>query len=88
MNKLEHIPKPKGKGRLSTNEILGGQFTPAIERMRSLSEDEFEDLVLEWADGYLENNYDKIRQYGGSGDKGRDIVGFYNNGDIDINSNI
>ena len=84
MNKLENIPKPKGKGRLSTNEILGGQFTPAIERMRSLSEDEFEDLVLEWADGYLDKKYDKIRQYGGSGDKGRDIVGFYSNGDIDI----
>ena len=46
MNKLENIPKPKGKGRLSTNDILGGQITPAIERMRSLSEDEFEDLVF------------------------------------------
>jgi len=36
MNKFENIPKPKGKGRLSTNDILGGQITPAIERMRSL----------------------------------------------------
>ena len=84
MNKFENIPKPKGKGRLSTNEILGGQITPVIERMRSLSEDEFEDLVLEWADGYLNSKYNKVRQYGGSGDKGRDIVGFYKNGDIDI----
>lgn len=81
---MKNIPKPIGKGRLSTNEILGGQFTPPIERMRSLSEDEFEDLVLEWADGYLDNKYDKIRQFGGSGDKGRDVVGFYPNGDIDI----
>ncbi len=84
MNKFQNIPKPQGKGRLSTNDILGGQITPAIERMRSLSEDEFEDLVLEWADGFLNNKYDKIRQYGGSGDKGRDIVGFYQNEDIDI----
>lgn len=84
MNKFEKIPKPKGKGRLSINEILGGQITPAIDRMRSLSEDEFEDLVLEWADGYLNNKYDKVRQYGGAGDKGRDIVGFYENGEIDI----
>lgn len=84
MNKFLDIPKPKGKGRLSTNDILGGQITPALDRMKSLSEDEFEDLVLEWADGYLSNKYDKIRQYGGSGDKGRDIVGFYENGEIDI----
>lgn len=84
MTDFQEIPKPNGNGRLSTNEILGGQITPPIERMRSLSEDAFEDLVLEWADGYLQKKYSKIRGYGGAGDKGRDIVCYYPDGKVDL----
>lgn len=84
MIKLNNIPKPKGKGRLSIQEILGGTVEPAINKMRRISADDFEDLIYEWIDEYLNSKYDKIQQYGGAGDKGRDIVGFYTNGKIDI----
>lgn len=84
MSKMSLIPKPTGRGRLSTFDILGGQTIPPIDRLRSMHEDDFEDLVLEWANEFLSNKYKKVRQYGSSGDKGRDVVGFYSNGEIDI----
>lgn len=84
MSQFTPLSKPKGKGRLSTNEILGGQIIPPILRLRNISEDDFEDLVLEWVDGFLNKKYVKIRRYGGAGDKGRDVVGFYENGELDI----
>ena len=78
------IPKPQGKGRLSTHEILNGQIIPALDRLSAISEDEFEDLVLEWVDGFLTNKYHRVREFGGSGDKGRDVVGYYDDGKIDL----
>ncbi|MBI0401124.1 ABC-three component system protein [Cyclobacterium marinum] len=81
---VNEIPKPQGRGRLSTHEILNGQIIPAIDRLSSISEDEFEDLVLEWVDGYLTKKYHRVREFGGSGDKGRDVVGYYENGEIDF----
>ena len=84
MVNMQDISKPKGKGRLSTNEILSGQIIPAIDRLSTISEDDFEDLVLEWADGYLSKKYDKVREFGGAGDKGRDVVGYYPEGQMDF----
>ena len=78
------IKKPVLKGRLSTNEILGGQVIPALDRLRIISEDEFEDLVVEWASEYLASKYSKVMRLGGSGDKGRDIICYYDDNKIDI----
>lgn len=78
------IPKPTGKGRLSSNDILSGTPIPPIDRMRNISAQEFEDLVLEWIDGFLSTKYPKIRQFGDSGDQGRDVVGYHVDGSIDL----
>ena len=84
MSTISLLPKPANKGRLSTIDILTGPVIPHIDRLRMMNEDDFEDLVLEWAHEYLQGKYDKIRQFGGSGDKGRDVLGYYKDGEIDI----
>ena len=49
-----------------------------------MSDKHFEEMTLEWADGYLKKQYVKVRMMGGAGDMGRDIVGYYDNKEIDI----
>jgi len=83
MKEIEII-RPILKGRLSTSEVLGGQVIPPIKRMRGLSEDDFEDLVVEWAVGYLSNKYSKVMRLGNSGDKGRDVICYYDDDSRDI----
>lgn len=81
---LQPIPKPTGKGRLSSTDILSGTPIPPIDRMRNMSALDFEDLVLEWIDGFLTTKYPKVRQFGDSGDQGRDVVGYYPDDSIDL----
>lgn len=55
----------------------GGLPVNPLDRLALFSADEFERFVLEWADGYLARKLPgvtDVQQRGGSGDKGRDIV--------------
>lgn len=48
-----------------------------LDRLANFSADDFERFVLEWANGYLRKRLpgvDGVQQRGGAGDKGRDIV--------------
>jgi hypothetical protein len=71
---ITDLPEIPTRGRLSSAQILMGPQIPAIDRLQQMSEDDFEIMCLEWASGYLKTKYVKVRQYGGAGDKGRDIV--------------
>lgn len=73
---LSNVDVPKGKERLSNIEILMGKPITDIDRIRIMSEDEYEDFILEWVHGYLQENYHQVVQLGGAGDKGRDIIGY------------
>lgn len=76
-----NIEKPKGIERLSNLDILQGKPIPKIDRLRIMSDAQFEDFILEWTDGYLKDKtqeYSSVQQLGGAGDKGRDIVCFVN----------
>jgi hypothetical protein len=76
---LLNVSKPKGIDRLTNLDVLQGKPIPKIDRLRIMSDSQFEDLILEWADGYLKEvtaEYHSVFQLGGSGDKGRDIVCF------------
>lgn len=42
--------------------------------MRTFSADQFEDMICEWVDGYLNAQYALVYRCGSAGDKGRDIV--------------
>lgn len=49
-----------------------------------MSSDDYETFILEWIFGYLDKKYTKTRSFAGAGDKGRDVVGYYSDGKIDI----
>lgn len=82
---FSEIPIVKSTNRISPRDILLGKPVPKIDRLRSMNEDDFEYMVNEWASDYLKSKYNgKVKRFGGSGDKGRDVVGFYPDGKIDI----
>lgn len=78
------IPKPEVRRRISALEVLTGPYLSPEVRIAAMNEDDYEVLVYEWVSGYLSDVYQKIRAYAGAGDKGRDIVGYYRDGGIDI----
>ena len=69
---------------VETFNIHTGMIIPPIDRMKIMGPDEFEDLLLEWANGYIKNKYIKVSTMAGSGDKGRDIVAYYEERKYDI----
>lgn len=50
---ISEISKPKRNRRISTFEVLSGAIISPLDRMKTVSEDDFEEMVLEWADDYL-----------------------------------
>jgi hypothetical protein len=66
--------KPKLIGLLTNQDILFGTPIPAIDKLKIVSEDEFEDIIREWIAGYCERKYIKVWRMGGAKDKGRDVV--------------
>lgn len=81
---IEDLPSVFVKKNISTYEIFQGSAIPPIQRLSLMSDKDFEEMTLEWANGYLKKKYFKVRMMGGAGDMGRDIVGYYEDGDIDI----
>jgi len=57
------LPPLKERKRISTHEILLGTPIQPIDRMKTISADDFEVMTLEWAMGFLEK-YKKVRQIG------------------------
>jgi hypothetical protein len=77
MNNLaEDLLEPRAPRIPGNYDILFGIPTPPIDRMRSFSEDQFEDMVYEWVDGYLKTEYALVYRCGGAGDKGRDVIAY------------
>lgn len=72
---IKSLPSPKGVNRLSNTEILTGNVVPPLDRLSIVDEDTYEDMVLEWLTFY-EDKYEKLMSFGGSGDKGRDVLAY------------
>jgi len=70
--------KPKSIGLLTNNDILFGTPIPAIDRLKIISPDEYEDIIREWIAGYCQTKYIGVRKVGGANDKGRDVIAFIN----------
>ena len=66
--------RPKSIGLLTNNDILIGLPVPAIDRLKIVSEEQFEDIIREWVAGYCQSKYIKVWRAGGAKDKGRDVV--------------
>jgi len=78
------LTQPALERRISAIEALQGAIVPALSRVELMSPDDYEVFVLEWVFGFLAKRYAKTRSFAGAGDKGRDIVGYYDDGNIDI----
>lgn len=78
---IEELPKCK---KIEVYNPYIGKNIPPLDRLKIMGEDDFEDLVLEWANGYIKNKYIKVSRMAGSGDKGRDIVAYYEDRKYDI----
>jgi hypothetical protein len=77
-----NIYKPTGP---KDSNLIFNTDIPPIRRLSIMSDTEFEEIVLEWAYSYLlQNKYVSVKRMGGAGDKGRDIIGYCYNGDIDV----
>lgn len=77
--------RPKSIGLLTNNDILFGSPIPAIDKLKIVSADEYEDIIREWIAGYCDKKYIGVRKLGGANDKGRDLVAFINEAnDFDI----
>jgi hypothetical protein len=60
-------------------EILHGPHVAPLDYIARYSDGEFEQMIEEWAFYYLQGlrrEYRKVHRLGGSGDKGRDIIGY------------
>lgn len=74
---MKPLPSPKGVNRLSNTEILTGNVVPPLERLSIVDEDTYEDMILEWLTSYGDK-YEKLMSFGGSGDKGIDVIAYTN----------
>lgn len=77
--KLYDITSPKIDIELCTRD----SNMPAIDKVHNMDEDSFEFFTNEWLYGCYRNKYAKIQRIGGAGDKGRDIIGTYQDGTVD-----
>lgn len=71
----KELPAPKGINILSNAEILTGNIIAPLDRLSIIDEDTYEDMVLEWLTSFGEK-YEKLMSFGGSGDKGRDVLAY------------
>lgn len=69
---------PKSIGLLTNQDILFGTPIPAIDKLKIVSPNEYEDIIREWIAGYCQKKYVGVRKVGGANDKGRDVVAFIN----------
>jgi hypothetical protein len=67
---------PKTRLEVATAvHVQSGIPVPKANRVKTFSPDEWESFIEEWASS-LENEYIKVRRFGGAGDSGVDIAGF------------
>lgn len=58
------------------NAVFGTSVAP-LDKLKILSDKAFEEMVNEWAYSYLKNKYSSVHLLGGAGDKGRDIIAYF-----------
>lgn len=79
MLKFTELAKP----RIDIELYGTDTYIPPIDKVHVMDEDSFEQFTLEWLYGCKKSKYSSIRRIGGAGDKGRDVVAYYNDGSVD-----
>lgn len=72
---LDPIVPPANQGRLTNQQILLGQRLDPLEVVKIYPADEWEKFIREWVES-LRSQYREVRRASGSGDKGRDVIGY------------
>lgn len=75
---LIEVQEPQSIGLLSNIDVVLGNLPPAIDQLKVVSAESFEDIIREWIAGYCKTKYSKVRKPAGAGDKGRDVIAFLN----------
>lgn len=76
---LVDAESPPSLPACSPEEILLGPYVSPLDRIALYTDEPFEQLIEEWAFYYLQGlkkEYKRVRRLGGSGDKGRDVIGY------------
>jgi hypothetical protein len=73
--KLDPIVPPPTEGRLTNQQILLGQRLDPLEVIKIYTADDWEKFIREWVES-LRTQYKEVRRASGSGDKGRDVIGY------------
>ncbi len=72
---VDPIAPPSLSGRLTNQQILLGKRRDPLEVIGGYPHDEWEQFIREWAES-LRGKYGEVRRASGSGDKGRDVIGY------------
>lgn len=56
---------------------------PPLQRVKDFSDEAFEEFIAEWAVACAKTKYKYVYRIGGAGDKGRDVIAEYENGEFD-----
>ncbi|OOM14498.1 ABC-three component system protein [Clostridium saccharobutylicum] len=56
---------------------------PPLQRVKEFSDEGFEEFIAEWAVACAKTKYKDVYRIGGAGDKGRDVIAEYENGEFD-----
>lgn len=56
---------------------------PPLQRLKEFSDEAFEEFIAEWAVACAKTKYKDVYRIGGAGDRGRDVIAEYENGDFD-----
>src|SRR5437899_9042667 len=65
---------PTQQPALTADVVAAGPVIPALDRLRLMSDKQWETFVLEWAYS-LKTKYATVELCGGAGDLGRDVIG-------------
>lgn len=78
-DELVDVEAPPTRPACTPEEILLGPYVKPTDRIALYSDGEFEEMIKEWAFYYVRNlkgEYKQVRRLGGSGDMGRDVIGY------------
>jgi hypothetical protein len=73
------IEQPPSMPICTPEEILMGPQIAPLARIKLYSDADFEEMIREWAFFYLQQycgQYKRVQRIGGSGDRGRDVIGY------------
>lgn len=81
---MEELPIPiyKPKYMVTNNDTILGDVIDPIKRMNLFSADEFESFIELWVTEALKKEYEKVVRASGAGDKGRDVIAYVSESDL------